>query len=188
MSRRITATISDEQYASFTELARDHGLSPNKYISNLITESLLENDRLSGLQKPECMPDENVNLGRRNYTLSGSYVSVLKRKAKAAGLTETAYLRLLIRSRDFKRIEYSVEDLNEYISQSQRLINSVTSFVALIESSGKGIVFEPDVKHMLIMLEEIKALCRTQVQQALQNRRAVYRKMIKKVEDELREQ
>ena len=134
------------------------------------------------------MSGENENLGRRNYTLSGSYVSALKRKAKAAGLTETAYIRLLIRSRDFKRIEYSVEDLSEYTAQSQRLINSVTSFVALIESSGKGIVFEPDVKRMLAMLEEIKALCRTQVQQALQNRRAVYRKMIKKVEDELREQ
>ena len=91
----------------------------------------------------------------------------------------------MIRSKDFKRIEYSLDDLNNFMAQSQKLIDSVVLFVDFIATSGKGLVFEADVRRIFELLDEIKSIHKEQLKQIYQNRRAVYKKMIAKIEDEL---
>jgi hypothetical protein len=75
--------------------------------------------------------------------------------------------------------------LEAYIDQSQKLIDSVVRFVNFIGSAGKGEVFEPDIRKILSLLDEIKSLHKEQVRLTYSNRQKVYRKMIKKIEDEL---
>ena len=186
MSRRITATIEEHIYNSLKEEASVNGLSPNKLMTHLL------NSRYSNTNVQETLSDPDDNgaegdpyTGRRNYTLNSEYASLLHRKASALGLSDSAYLRMMIRTKDFKRINYSLDDLETFISQSQELIDSVVRFVNFIGSSGKGNVYEQDIKRILSLLEEIRSLNRAQVRYTYTNRQKVYRKMIKRIEDEL---
>ncbi len=186
MARRITATIDDLIYNSLKEEASRSGMSPNKMMTYLLNERYSETDASAVAMVHENDPPESViSQSRRNYSLNPEHAALLHRKAKALGITDTAYLRMMIRSKDFKRIEYSLDDLEAYIDQSQKLIDSIVRFVDFIGSSGKGQVFEPDVRKILSLREDIKALHKEQVRLTYSNRQKVYRQMIKKIEDEL---
>ncbi len=185
MTRRITATIEDRVYASLKEEATRSGTSPNKLMTRLLNERYHETNISSAATQEIDDSEEKYSPCRRNYTLNKEHATLLHRKAKELGITDTAYLRMMIRSKDFKRIEYSVNDLEAYIDQSQKLIDSVVRFVNFIGSAGKGEVFEPDIRKILSLLEEIKSLHKEQIRLTYSNRQKVYRKMIKRIEDEL---
>lgn len=181
MKKRFSVTITDELYKALTTAASKLDLSPNKYTAMLLAE------KLQGFQdSPETDgTSSNIrNTGkRRNYTLDLADAAILKRKASALGLCDTAYLRMLIRTKNFKKIDYTVDDLFEYLTQHQKVINAIQSFVDLVKENGKGIVFEPDIRRLIQLSEEIKAAMLVQINLTVKNRAKVYNEMKSKIEE-----
>lgn len=182
MIKQICLRLPQELYDSIKNNANASGLSVTKYIISTLTE-VIQNSQQESMD--EFTEDFEMDSNQLLYTyrFNPEDAKLLKQKAKALNLADTAYLRLLIRTKNFKYIDYSTDDLREYISQSQRLIDSVTDFVDFIRTSGKGLVFEQDVRRILVMLEEIKDLHKKQIQITFTDRQSVYRKMIKKIEE-----
>ena len=83
----------------------------------------------------------------------------------------------------FKKIDYTVDDLFEYLSQHQKVINAIQSFVDLVKENGKGIVFEPDIRRLIQLSEEIKAAMLVQINLTVKNRAKVYNEMKSKIEE-----
>ena len=184
MSKRFSITINDGLYETLSSKAQELGLTPNKYTAMLLVENLQPNPG----QVTDTSDIENTIMAtgrRRNYTLDLADASILRRKAQNLGLNDTAYLRILIRTKTFKLIDYTVDDLFAYLSQLQKAIDSILAFVELIRKDGKGVVFAPDVQHMTELAEQLKSLMLAQVDQAFKTRSAVYDNMIKKIEDSL---
>ena len=184
MAKQMLLRLPDDLYQKIKKTADYKQLSVNRFIVSALSENIAE--------AGEEQPDVSVDTGSLEeagkiitYRFPKSYGALVRQKASQLGLTDTAYLRQMIRSKDFKRIDYSLDDLWENMSQSQKLIDSVVRFVDFINTSGKGQVFEPDIRKILSLLEDIKALHKKQIQLAHSNREKVYRKMIRKIEDEL---
>ena len=164
--------------------AQELGLTPNKYTAVLLAENLQPDP--GQVTETKGIEDTIIATGRRrNYTLDQTDAAILRRKAQMLGLNDTAYLRILIRTKNFKRIDYTVDDLFAYLSQLQKAIDSIHSFVDLIHKGGKGVIFAPDVQHMTKLAEQLKSLMLVQVDQSFKNRSKVYDKMIRKIEDSL---
>ena len=184
MSHRINLRLPDDLFARVERASSENGLSINQYITSILTTSL-SSCSPSGSGNEAGSENTTPSIGNPStYRFSPEDVSILRRKARSLGLTDTAYLRKLIRTKHFKHIDCSLDDLREYMSQSQKLIDSVTRFVSLIESNGKGAVFEQDVRRILSLLSEIKDLHKEQLQTIYNNRRAACKTMIKKLESE----
>ena len=184
MAKQIPLRLPEDLYKRIKTSADSNSLSVNQFIVSALTESISGMDESAAEESAETI---NYNSSDKmvTYRFPESYATLLHKKAGSLGLTDTAYLRQMIRSKDFKRIDYSLNDLWEYIAQSQRLIDSVVRFVELIDTSGKGQVFEQDVRRILSLLEEIRTMHKEQIKLTHSNREAVYRKMIRKIEDAL---
>ncbi len=181
MNRRFSVTIDDKLYEALMAESAKLDLTPNKYTAVLLAEKLqpIRNDMISDT---DSVPVATAGR-RRNYTLDLADASLLKKKASALGLCDTAYLRMLIRTKDFRKIDYTVDDLFAYLSEHQKAIDSLHSFVELIRNNGKGVVFEPDIRRIIQLSEEIKAAMLVQVEQTFRNREKVYNEMIRKIEN-----
>ena len=184
MSKRFSVTIEDRLFEALSTKAQSLAMTPGKYTAMLIAENLHPDP--GQVTDTKDIEDTIIATGRRrNYTLDLADASILRRKAQSLGLNDTAYLRILIRTKTFKRIDYTVDDLFAYLSQLQKVIDSIHSFIELIRKDGKGAVFAPDIKHMTELAEQLKSLMLVQVEQSFKNRSKVYDKMIKKIEDSL---
>ena len=184
MIKQICLRMPNDLYDSIKEKADATGLSLTKYIV-----AVLSHETQLVQQSFPDEPDNDMEYDKEQklytYRFNWNDVRILRQKAKAFKLSDTAYLRMLIRTKNFKYIDYSTDDLEQYISESQRLIDSVTNFVDYIHTSGKSLVFAPDIRRIMSMLEEIKTIHKQQVQLTFTNRQKVYRDMIKKIEDAL---
>ena len=184
MSHRINLRLPDDLFTKVENASRENGLAINQYITSLLAASLnsyTPSGHITDSNKENGVPSKRYH---STYRFSPDDAKILRSKARSLGLTDTAYLRQLIRTKSFKRIDCSLDDLREYMSQSQHLIDSVNRFVHLIENDGKGKVFEPDVRRILELLSEIRNLHKEQLQAIYHNRRAAYKKMLQKIESE----
>ena len=181
--KQIPLRLSQELFQSIKAIADSKNLSINQFIVSTLSEAVSDTEDVTD----SCSlseTDSSKETGKMiTYRFPKSYATLIHQKASQHGLTDTAYLRQMIRSRDFKRIEYSLDDLWEYIAQSQQLIDAVVRFVELIDTAGKGQVYEPDIRRILSLLEEIKSLHKEQIRLTHDNRESVYKKMIQKIED-----
>ena len=184
MSHRINLRLPEDLFSKVENAARENGLAINQYITSILTTSLNSCSTLDSFVEEISESIDSDKTASSTYRFSPGDVSILRRKARSLGLSDTAYLRKVIRTKDFKYIDCSLDDLREYMTQSQKLIDSVTQFVHLIETNGKGIVFEQDVRRILSLLLEIKDLHKEQLQTIYENRRSAYKMMLKKMESE----
>ena len=181
MSKRFSVTIRDDLYETLMAESQKLDLSPNKYTALLLAEKLQEYMDCSKTA-PDPPSSSHHSGRRRNYTLDLSDATLLREKASALGLCDTAYLRLLIRTKNFIRIDYTTDDLFEYLARHQKVIDSILSIVDFIRKDGKELVFAPDIKRIIQLSEEIKAAMIAQVNLTFGNRAKVYKEMIRKIE------
>ena len=173
MSKKHIKITVDEKIAERAkrEAAREH-LSMSAYVAKTVAE------KLSTLSEDEDdFVEETVEC--KSYTsvyISDNDASTLRMKAKRVGLTDTAYVRQLIHTKDFKINNIVTEDIEEYIAEVHSAIESLNSIVGLIKRNGKGEVFKQDVVAIEEKADEISNILSAQVKKAYQKRKKKYDK------------
>ena len=182
MSKRIDITIPDDLYNILKAEAADNGTIPSRFITRYLSEQFIN---------PES-PDEEIydsNPGSdklTTYRLKQEDAAIVHERAVRLGISDTAYIRKLIRSKRFKVLDIADDDIKEYLAQIGKITGSASSLVSMIKKNGNSQVYAQDIERILELLEDIKGLCKEQVKVTYANRNKVYKAMLTKLDKEVR--
>ncbi len=170
MSKHIQITVPENIAEVIKQEADKEKLSVSAYISKSMA-SLLKGKKVEIAE-----PDLSVNKKHTAIALSDEDASVLRLKAKQAGLTDTAYIRQMIHTKDFTINEIKTSDLEDYIGEVHSAVASLNSLVSMIRKAGKGEVFKQDIEEVVGKANEIASLLQVHIEQTYKSRRKDYKK------------
>lgn len=175
MSRkRIYLSPTDEQFMQIEKAAANANTPIAAYCTALVLSSLNENSHCDHRIDKEC---EHRN---RRISLTSDEAFTLREKASSLGLSDVAYLRKLIFTKDFNILDISSTDIDSYIAELHPLIDSINSFVSLIKRCDSNNIYKQDIDKVSAMLNEIKTLMKKQLNTSYSNRKKVYKDMMNK--------
>ena len=185
MSKRIDITVPDDLYEVLKAEASDNGTIPSRFITRYLSENLMPEEDQNGIieESYEADPD---NGKLTTYRFKQEDASIIHERAVRLGISDTAYLRKLVRSKQFNVIDIADDDIKEYLAQVGKISNSASSLVSMIKRNGNGQVYSQDIERMLELLEGIKGLCKEQVKLTYANRNKAYKAMVSKLDREIR--
>lgn len=172
--KRIYLSPTEEQFKQIEEAAANSNITIAAYCTALVLSSLNENPPYDSLT------DRGYEHRNRRIPLTSDEAFTLREKASSLGLSDVAYLRKLIFTKDFNILDISSTDIDSYIAELHPLIDSINSFVSLIKRSDDNSIYKQDIDKLVGMLNEIKTLMKKQLSTSYSNRKKVYRDMMNK--------
>lgn len=174
--KRMFTFVDEDVQNAITKLAEKEHLSASALISKILKEYLKEGDFELENTKDKNQIDNDVK--RCRVWIDEETVPVLNEKAASVGLSNTAYIRNLIHTTDFKIYHVQTENIDEFINEVHKAVSSLSSTISLIKRYGKGKVFEQDVVKIQNDADEIKSLLRKIVANLYGTRRSVQQKLV----------
>lgn len=179
-TKMVGVHVTEDLYNEIQLRAENEKLSVSSFLNREIKNMFSEYE-LPEIKKPELTETED----RKAYVSFDKDTSaILQQKAAEQGLTETAYLRNLIHTKDFKVYRVVTDDLENIIEEVHSAISSLSGTISIIRKQGQGKIFEQDVKHILQDADEIKKTLNKIVQNLYKTRRSTKNKILKDLENQ----
>ena len=179
-TKKLSANVNEDLYNAVMREAEREKISVSALLTRLIKENI-------DIEEKEFLPIYNEEIPSTTETqirLDSETSAVLHSKALEQGITDTAYVRNLIHTRDFKIYRIQTDDIEDFISEVHRAITALSSTVSIILKQGKGEIFEQDIKSIKTSADEIKTVLNKIVRNLYDTRKSVQNNLTKKMSNQ----
>lgn len=183
-TKKISVLVDQETYDAIKEVTQRNRLPMSAYLTRAIKSSLKEEEGIDTYNKEDPEEDGDSKKRKASVIFDEDASAILKQKATEQGLSERAYLRNLIVTKDFKVYRIQTDDIEDIISEVHSAISSLSSTVGIIKKQGKGEIFKQDVERIEKDSEEIKTVLNKIVRNLYSTRRSTKNKLVRKLERE----
>lgn len=182
-SKIISIYVTEDLYNEIQSHAENEKLSVSSFLSRMVTDTLCSKNEKGTEPKTYALKEDSDNEKKKSYIVFDEDTSaILQQKAAEQGLNETAYLRNMVLTKDFKVYKITTDDLEDIIAEVHSAISSLSSTIGIIKRQGKGEIFEQDVKKISQDADEIKKTLNKIVKNLYRTRRSAQNKIVRKLE------
>lgn len=174
--QRLSINVDADLYNAILESSKNEHISASAFVNKILKENIKTTTTLPDKEERDIVE----NNSKSRIWLDAETTAILHKKAKELGFTDTAFVRRLIHTKNFKIYYVQTEDINLLINEVHKAISSLSSSISLIKKYGKGEVYEADVKKILNDSDEIKVILRKIVANLYGTRRTAQQKLVKK--------
>ena len=178
MNETIKAYLPSDLAKRAREKAVEKNLSLSSYIQSLVRADTAEKDAPATAAKETTETGSNESSIR--ITIAGKDARLLKEKAFELGISPTAWVRNAINTKTFHVINFSMNDLDEFLAAYNRNVEHIQG-VASVCLDTKN-VFPQDLEFILYYMKEITALFKKHFSAAYKTRKEVFYDLVKKYE------
>lgn len=161
-------------------------LSVSSYITSILAEELkdvIDENETETENETDNNEEQTTSLLSSRVVLTGEDAIKLKEKAAKLGISPTAYIRNMVYTKDFRIVDFTTDDLEGYLADIHSLINAITSCINLSKRYS-GMLQPQDVELIKNNLNKMIKLAQEQIVISLNDRKSVYKKMMKKAKED----
>ena len=179
MSKTVKTYLPDDLADKATKKAKAQKMSLSSYIQSLIkADTKKQKDPAAENEETEDSPgsdDEKIRI-----TVTGKDARLLKEKSSVLGISPTAWVRSAINTKTFTIVNFSMDDLNEFLKIYDRHVSFIYDELKAYVRGRKDI--EDALQDMVRYQYEIAELFRKHFTDAYKTRHYIFRQLVRKYE------